>query len=218
VLKLSGELSHCLLVWTCLQIRYEREREVYRAGGQQQRQQQQQQQQQRHVPAGGTTSAAAQPAANPLWAQLGPSRPSSLPVSALRPVQPQAPASASPLNLQRPAAQGTSSSLASAAADGGGSGGSGGSGGHYATCEHGRDGSGPSSSPGAGRTAGTTAGPTHPAEDGCIVCMDAPKQAVLLPCRHHALCLTCTQRIFKEPAGQQRRCPYCRAQVGERAP
>eukprot|EP00931_Biecheleriopsis_adriatica_P115666 TRINITY_DN91435_c0_g1_i1.p1 TRINITY_DN91435_c0_g1~~TRINITY_DN91435_c0_g1_i1.p1 ORF type:complete len:291 (-),score=11.51 TRINITY_DN91435_c0_g1_i1:6-878(-) len=41
----------------------------------------------------------------------------------------------------------------------------------------------------------------------CIVCYDRPRECICDPCRHIALCWTCSERI------QDRRCPVCRTQV-----
>jgi len=43
----------------------------------------------------------------------------------------------------------------------------------------------------------------------CVVCLDAPKAVVLVPCGHKCLCEACAERILVgEP------CPVCRVVVG----
>ena len=42
----------------------------------------------------------------------------------------------------------------------------------------------------------------------CKVCLEAPKQVVLLPCKHRALCSGCATRIDS--------CPICRAKVEDK--
>ena len=42
----------------------------------------------------------------------------------------------------------------------------------------------------------------------CVVCMDAPKTHILVPCFHKCLCEECAERI---PVGGH--CPVCRAVV-----
>jgi hypothetical protein len=41
----------------------------------------------------------------------------------------------------------------------------------------------------------------------CIVCFDAPLEAVLVPCGHFALCMDCARRIKTSNAAD---CPVCR--------
>lgn len=41
----------------------------------------------------------------------------------------------------------------------------------------------------------------------CIVCFDAPLEAVLVPCGHFALCMGCAGRIKESNAAD---CPVCR--------
>jgi hypothetical protein len=55
--------------------------------------------------------------------------------------------------------------------------------------------------------------PLHKADD-CVVCMSAPKNALLLPCKHMAMCGECTKKVScpKTNSGQ---CPLCRANIME---
>jgi hypothetical protein len=47
-----------------------------------------------------------------------------------------------------------------------------------------------------------------PDDDVCVVCMDAPRKIVLLPCGHLQLCTLC--------AGKVKTCPSCRALITKR--
>ena len=51
----------------------------------------------------------------------------------------------------------------------------------------------------------------------CVVCEDAPRQAVTLPCGHVCACLACMRALAEraEAAGQRPLCPYCRAEVAQ---
>jgi hypothetical protein len=42
----------------------------------------------------------------------------------------------------------------------------------------------------------------------CVVCLSAPKDTVLVPCRHLSTCLACTRRLAAAP--QPLHCPVCR--------
>jgi hypothetical protein len=42
----------------------------------------------------------------------------------------------------------------------------------------------------------------------CIVCMDAPRDVLLLPCKHLVLCSGCAEQM--EGRGALGSCPYCR--------
>jgi hypothetical protein len=64
--------------------------------------------------------------------------------------------------------------------------------------------------------------PQHAAEQlfalqHCVVCLDAPRSVVLMPCRHAVLCQGCSQLMLqqarREVAGGLPRCPMCREQV-----
>jgi serine/threonine protein kinase len=44
----------------------------------------------------------------------------------------------------------------------------------------------------------------------CVLCLDNPKEIILLPCFHKTYCVTC----FKDPSVKnQRDCPYCRKRI-----
>ncbi len=43
----------------------------------------------------------------------------------------------------------------------------------------------------------------------CIVCMEARRATVLLPCRHFSLCAACAARVLRRP------CPTCQVLVTE---
>ena len=47
-------------------------------------------------------------------------------------------------------------------------------------------------------------------DDECVICMDAPRQALLAPCGHRTACLACTDRLMegRHPGGQVY-CPLC---------
>jgi hypothetical protein len=51
-------------------------------------------------------------------------------------------------------------------------------------------------------------------ETQCVVCFDAPKNHVLVPCMHMCVCEECAERLvsFKPP-----RCPVCRATIEQTA-
>jgi hypothetical protein len=54
-----------------------------------------------------------------------------------------------------------------------------------------------------------------PAENGnpnCVVCLEAPKDTVLFPCKHLAMCAECTKRVMKE---RKPKCPLCRSSITE---
>lgn len=46
-------------------------------------------------------------------------------------------------------------------------------------------------------------------EDVCVICMDAEKTVVVMPCRHQCLCVQCSKRFIR------RNCPICRAVIEE---
>jgi hypothetical protein len=54
---------------------------------------------------------------------------------------------------------------------------------------------------------------TSSADNGntCIVCLVTPKNALLLPCKHIAMCTECTNTILK--SSSQPQCPVCRSRV-----
>jgi hypothetical protein len=49
----------------------------------------------------------------------------------------------------------------------------------------------------------------------CCVCMDAPREAALVPCGHLALCLQCAMQLkaAAHAKGAQWCCPVCRLPV-----
>lgn len=44
----------------------------------------------------------------------------------------------------------------------------------------------------------------------CVVCMDAPRSVLLLPCKHLALCGDCSHQL---QGSSNNCCPVCRVQV-----
>ena len=46
-------------------------------------------------------------------------------------------------------------------------------------------------------------------ETQCVVCMDAPKDRIVLPCMHLCACGPCAQRLLELDAS----CPVCRGPV-----
>jgi hypothetical protein len=51
---------------------------------------------------------------------------------------------------------------------------------------------------------------TSNARSECVICMDAPKDAICIPCGHIAGCFTCLQALHTCPSGQ---CPICRVSM-----
>jgi membrane protein involved in colicin uptake len=47
-------------------------------------------------------------------------------------------------------------------------------------------------------------------ESTCIVCMDAPRQALMLPCKHMCCCNECADIMLER---QEKHCPICRADL-----
>jgi hypothetical protein len=47
----------------------------------------------------------------------------------------------------------------------------------------------------------------------CIVCLAAPKDSLVLPCKHVAMCAECTKTVFT--SSRQPRCPVCRSRIAE---
>lgn len=71
------------------------------------------------------------------------------------------------------------------------------------------------SSPGGPRNEGDDA-PANAANDSgdddggdCVVCLDKPKDTVILPCRHMCMCSECAQAV----RGQRGACPVCRGPI-----
>ena len=54
--------------------------------------------------------------------------------------------------------------------------------------------------------------PTGRQPASCVVCLDAPRDCVLLPCGHTCLCLACAGVALRQP-GRQGVCPICRGAV-----
>jgi ankyrin repeat protein len=53
------------------------------------------------------------------------------------------------------------------------------------------------------------------AENGntCVVCLAAPKDSVVLPCKHLAMCAECTRAVFTSSSRPQ--CPVCRSRIAD---
>ena len=49
-------------------------------------------------------------------------------------------------------------------------------------------------------------------EELCVVCMDAPKQHIILPCGHQCVCEACAQQLTQTTSPS---CPVCRAPIRE---
>ena len=61
-----------------------------------------------------------------------------------------------------------------------------------------------------GRSVVPPAAPNLGAEETqCVVCMDAPKDRIVLPCMHLCACGPCAQRLLELDAS----CPVCRGPV-----
>jgi hypothetical protein len=56
------------------------------------------------------------------------------------------------------------------------------------------------------RLGSSVAPPAAPEETMCVVCMDAPKNRVVLPCMHMCVCEACAQLL-------RDRCPVCRGPI-----
>jgi hypothetical protein len=52
----------------------------------------------------------------------------------------------------------------------------------------------------------------HPddAEDQCVLCLDAPKDHVIIPCGHQCVCEACAEKLKK---ARNPLCPFCRAPI-----
>jgi hypothetical protein len=48
-------------------------------------------------------------------------------------------------------------------------------------------------------------------KDTCVVCLEAPKNALLLPCKHIAICAECTKAVLA--SSSQPQCPVCRSRI-----
>ena len=49
----------------------------------------------------------------------------------------------------------------------------------------------------------------------CVICLSGPAEAVLVPCRHFALCAQCAAALVQQRAEGQVKCPMCRNRVTE---
>jgi len=51
------------------------------------------------------------------------------------------------------------------------------------------------------------------AENGnlCVVCLAAPKNSAVLPCKHLSMCAECTREVFT--SSSQPQCPVCRSRI-----
>ena len=51
------------------------------------------------------------------------------------------------------------------------------------------------------------------AENGnlCVVCLAAPKNSAVLPCKHLSMCVECTREVFT--SSNQPQCPVCRSRI-----
>lgn len=47
----------------------------------------------------------------------------------------------------------------------------------------------------------------------CVICQNAPKNVLLLPCRHMCLCVECAHTMVSLPGSRATKCPLCRASV-----
>ena len=65
---------------------------------------------------------------------------------------------------------------------------------------------------GSGPLRQPTAQPVGRQPAPCVVCLDAPRDCVLLPCGHTCLCLACAGVALRQP-GRQGVCPICRGAV-----
>ncbi len=55
----------------------------------------------------------------------------------------------------------------------------------------------------------------EPGHGTCAMCREAPRQSVIFPCGHHALCIACTLELSERHAPGQRLCPCCRGAGGD---
>lgn len=46
----------------------------------------------------------------------------------------------------------------------------------------------------------------------CVVCYEAPRDAVFLPCGHSATCLDCALDVYRKASGS---CPLCRTSIAQ---
>jgi hypothetical protein len=59
---------------------------------------------------------------------------------------------------------------------------------------------------------GTSSSAITSADNGstCVVCLVAPKNSLLLPCKHIAMCTECTKLLT---SNRQPQCPVCRSRI-----
>lgn len=50
-------------------------------------------------------------------------------------------------------------------------------------------------------------------ERECVVCMSALRATRFKPCGHSQCCESCANALLKRPTSNERRCPYCRADI-----
>lgn len=60
---------------------------------------------------------------------------------------------------------------------------------------------------------GDAPAPTGVDDAACVACLERAKRAVLLPCGHMCLCLTCAYRLRHDAEPRARRCPMCRGHI-----
>jgi RING finger protein 26 len=64
---------------------------------------------------------------------------------------------------------------------------------------------------------GTSLSALAPAENEtatCIVCLAAPRTALLIPCKHMVMCAECTITILASTSSQPQ-CPVCRSRIAD---
>ena len=49
----------------------------------------------------------------------------------------------------------------------------------------------------------------------CVVCLSAPKNCVLLPCKHMVMCAKCTRVVLESNRRHQPQCPVCRVHISD---
>lgn len=60
---------------------------------------------------------------------------------------------------------------------------------------------------------GDVPAPAGVEDAACVACLERAKRAVLLPCGHMCLCLTCAYRLAHDAEPRSRRCPMCRGHI-----
>eukprot|EP00959_Pyramimonas_sp_CCMP1952_P210945 4414286-Pyramimonas_sp.AAC.1 len=71
--------------------------------------------------------------------------------------------------------------------------------------------SGAAASAGCGGVRGAEDNGANIATTQCVVCLSAPKDSLLLPCKHMAMCAECTRAVWET----SRLCPVCRARISQ---